>query len=455
MAQYNSTHALRTLSQHLSGESHVFTDEDLYSNTLAEKFDQHDELSSFRSRFHIPPSDPENLSSTASVYMCGNSLGLQPRATEKLLTDYLTAWRTLGVAGHFDDKHCSRPWAAIDENVTPLAAKLVGAHEDEVAVCNTLTANLHLLLVSFYLPEGKRNKILLEDHAFCSDNHVVWSQVKFHGLDPEECLIRLRPRAGETYLRTEDIIEAIHREGDSIATVLMPGVQFYTGQLLDIRAITQAAHSVGAVMGVDLAHAVGNVPLQLHAWGVDFAAWCHYKYCNSGPGAIAGLFVHRRHAYGAADVTPEMVTRTIEPVDTLTTENTLTIENEHDLRTKSIIRDRPRFAGWWGQPLKDRFAMDSIWRGEGGARGYQLSNPPVTSVLGVEAGLQELCDAGIQRLRAKSEKLTAYLEALVAAKIPEAVQLTPRDATQRYDDGDGAALCFLYVVTVHAFSPST
>jgi kynureninase len=402
MSSYNHIESLKTISTGRFGDAAKVDESYLVSADFAVSLDKSDDISASREEYHMPLKDVNDVNSGESVYLCGNSLGLQPKKTRPFLDAMLTDWAQRGVIGHFDSH---KPWATIDDRVTGLAAEMVGAKDaDEVAICNSLSTNLHLLLITFYQPQGTRTKILMEDHAFCSDNHIVWSQVKLHGLNPEDHIIRLQPRPNETYLRTEDILDVIAKEGDSIATVLLPGVQFYTGQLFDMKTITAAAKAKGCMVGYDLAHATGNVPLSLHDWDVDFAAWCHYKYCNAGPGAIAGLFVHHKHA-------------------------------EMDLK---------RLSGWWGQELKDRFGMDKQWKGKKGAQGYQLSNPPVVSVLCVEAGLKTLQDVGMEKLRSKSVVLTQYLEALIAMYLPGVEQLTPRDPNQRYVNQKKGVFFLLY-----------
>lgn len=298
------------------------------------------------------------------VYLCGNSLGLQPQRCSRYIAEELEKWGSLGVEGHFTPP---RPWVSIDETVSEGLAALVGAAPSEVVVMNTLSSNLHILMCSFYRPSGTRTRILLEDCAFPSDSHVAQSQAALHGLDPAVTLLRMAS------LRTEDVVAAIRAAGDTLALVLLPGVQYYTGQRLDIAAITAAAHSVGAYAAWDLAHSVGNVPLELSAWGVDFAAWCSYKYLNSGPGGIAGAFVHSRHGAGGQDA-------------------------------------RFRLAGWWGHTKDDRFQMRQDYVASAGAQGFQLSNPSVLGVAALRASLDEFQAAGgIGKLRERSLVLTGYL----------------------------------------------
>jgi kynureninase len=303
-------------------------------------------------------------------------------------------WRSLGVEGHFLARH---PWMDFHERVTAPLSRLVGAEPVEVVAMNSLTANLHLLLASFYRPSGERRALVVERGAFPSDRYAVESQVRWHGLDPGRDLVELAPREGEDLLRTDDVLGYIEREGARIATVLLPGVQYLTGQALDVRTITAAARRAGCRVGWDLAHAIGNVPLALHDDGPDFAVWCHYKYVNGGPGAVAGAFVHARHATDGA---------------------------------------LPRLAGWWGHDKATRFRMGPDFQPIPGAEGWQLSNPPVLALAPVVASLQHFDTVGLDALRAKSLALTGYFEALVHARLAGRVHVvTPRDPAQR-----GAAL---------------
>ena len=325
-------------------------------------YDQADPLQSFRQEFYTPL----QANGDDSLYFCGHSLGLQPRSVEQYITQELDKWRTQGVEGHFEEP---TPWVAYHKLLKAPLAHIVGAQESEVVAMNNLTTNLHLMMVSFYRPTPQRYKILLEAEAFPSDHYAVESQVRYHGYLPEEAIVALRPRAGETILRTEDIIQAIEQE--SIALVLWPGVQYYTGQWFNIPAITEAAHKTGALVGFDLAHAVGNVPLQLHDWNVDFAVWCSYKYLNAGPGNNGGIFVHERYA-----------------------------------RETSL----PRFAGWWGHDETKRFRMRPGFRPMPGADGWQLSNVNVLSMAAQRAALEITQRAGMLELRRKSVQLTGFLE---------------------------------------------
>ncbi|MEM6263695.1 MAG: kynureninase [Bacteroidota bacterium] len=358
----------------------------LYSFDLvcAQQLDKQDPLADFRNRFHLPVQS----SGEPYLYFTGNSLGCQPKGTAEAIKVELEDWKRLGVEGHL---HARNPWMPYHERLTDSLSKIVGANPGEVVAMGALTANLHFLLVSFYQPKGRRMKILMEDDAFPSDSYALNSQVAFHGYTPEEAIIRLKPRSGEYYLRTEDILEVIEQEGDQVATLLMGGVNYFTGQAFEMGKITEAAHKQGITVGFDLAHAVGNFPLKLHGWGVDFAAWCSYKYLNAGPGAVAGVFVHERHAHNP---------------------------------------DLPRFAGWWGHDKERRFLMEPDFVPVPGAEGWQLSNAPVLSMAALRASLDLFDEAGMQRLRAKSELLTGYLAYLID-QIPGISYITPKDPVQR------------------------
>lgn len=376
----------------------VVSGERLLSPAVAARIDAADAGVCRRDEFLLPPTEGTariRTPGSPSVYLCGNSLGLQPKRTRAYITEELDKWGAHGVEGHFKT---ARPWVTIDETVRDASAALVGAVPSEVVVMNSLTVNLHLLMVSFYVPVGPRVKILLEEHAFPSDTYAVASQVLLHGGAPSTDLILVKPRAGEETLRTEDITAAIAGAGSTLALVLLPGVQYYTGQLLDIPTITAAAHAVGAIAGWDLAHAVGNVPLHLHDWGVDFAAWCTYKYMNSGPGGIGGAFVHERHA-----------------------------------ECGTGGGSRPRLAGWWGHRKEDRFKMGSDFIPTPGASGWQLSNPPVFQTAALRASLDVFTGAGgMGPLRERALVLTRYLELLLQAELGSAVSvLTPSDPSAR------------------------
>lgn len=338
-----------------------------------------------REWFHIPPAPGGAYPDSA--YLAGNSLGLQPRATREELLTELDAWAQLGVEAHVAGE---RPWLPYHEPLTRPAADLIGALPEETVMMNSLTVNLHLLMVSFYRPAGTRTRIVIEDGAFPSDSYAVRSQARFHGLDPDQAVVRLAPRTGEDLLRTEDVVDYLRREGDTVALVLLGGVNYLTGQLLDLPAITAAGHAAGAVVGWDLAHAVGNVPLALHDWGVDFAAWCSYKYLNGGPGAVAGVFVHQRH-----------------------------------LGDRSL----PRFEGWWSTEESSRFEMAPVARPPASAEAWQISNPPIFSMGPVRTSLSLFARVGVDALRQRSLRLTGYLEQLLDAAGAHIV--TPRDPAAR------------------------
>ncbi|MBI2380681.1 MAG: kynureninase [Gammaproteobacteria bacterium] len=349
--------------------------------------DSADPLRGFRDQFHIP----KTAAGKDEIYFCGNSLGLQPKRTADYVGELLTDWQNLGVRGHFEPKHA---WLPYHEFLTDPMAKLVGAQNNEVVTMNSLTANLHLMMVSFYRPTATRYKILIEDHAFPSDTYAVASQLKLHGHDPREAMLTIKPREGEELIRAEDLYALIEREGESIALILLPGVQYYTGQVMDFAEITRLGHSKGCMVGFDLAHAVGNIELKLHDWDVDFACWCTYKYLNSGPGSVAGCFVHERHATN---------------------------------------RDLPRFAGWWGHDKSTRFQMGPDFQAIPTAEGWQLSNPPVLSLAAIRASLDVFTEAGGMRpLREKAEKLTGYLEALLKAECGSHIAIiTPESPAER------------------------
>jgi kynureninase len=357
----------------------------------AHALDAADPLAAWHDRFVLPRDvrDGREL-----VYLCGHSLGAQPVLATDYVEEVLRDWRSLGVEGHFAARH---PWLTYHERLAEPLAQLVGADSGEVIAMNSLTANLHLMLVSFYRPAGSRTALLLERNAFPSDRYAAESHVRYHGLDPARDLIEVAARAGEDLLRTEDIIAVIEREGARIATVLLPGVQYLTGQALDIAAITAAGRKAGCVVGWDLAHAVGNIPLQLHDCAADFAVWCNYKYLNGGPGAVGGAFVHARHG---AD------------------------------------RALPRFAGWWGHDQTSRFHMDPQFNAMPGAAGWQLSNPPILAMAPLAASLQHFVSVGLPALRRKSLALTGYCAQLVQARLGDRVQII----TPAHPEARGAAL---------------
>jgi kynureninase len=360
-----------------------------FENTLAfaQARDAADPLRAFRDEFHFPRHQGKPV-----LYFTGNSLGLQPKAAADALKQELDDWARFGVEGHFHAKH---PWYSYHEELTPSLARLVGARPEEVVAMNQLTSNLHFLMVSFYRPTGGRRKILTETRPFPSDTYAFAAQIAFHGGDPDHDLIEVQPRDGGHTLRTEDIIAKINEPGDELALVCFGGVNFYTGQAFDMAAITKAAHAVGAVAGFDLAHAAGNLHLKLHEWDVDFACWCSYKYLNSGPGGVAGAFVHQRH----------------------------------------LGKDLPLFAGWWGHDKQERFRMERRFKPMPTAEAWQVSNAPVFSMAVHRVALEQFDRAGIANLRAKSEGLTAFLE-LVIAEVARATNthlevITPSDPRQR------------------------
>lgn len=336
-----------------------------FQNTLeyAQQLDEADALRTYRDAFNFPKIDGKQV-----IYFTGNSLGLQPKNTKKYIDDVMTDWAELAVEGHF---HAEKPWWDYHERLAAPLAKVVGAKKEEVSVMNTLTVNLHFLMVSFYRPTAKRFKIICEEKAFPSDQYMFQSQVKFHGLNPDEVIVEVKKREGEHSWRTEDILEKINTVGDELALVLIGGVNYYNGQVFDMAAITKAAKSVGANIGWDLAHAVGNVNLQLHDWGVDFAAWCSYKYMNSGPGNASGIYVHEKY-----------------------------------LNRK----DMPRFEGWWGTKKDTRFLMKPEFEPMENADAWQVSNPPVLALAPYLASLKMFEEVGMEALIAKRKKLTAYLE---------------------------------------------
>jgi len=354
---------------------------------FAQQLDRSDPLRRFRDEFLFPQYDGRPV-----IYFCGNSLGLQPKGAGTALEEELEQWRSEGVEGWFRGK---RPWLPYHEYLTPTLAEIVGAQPAEVIVMNTLTVNLHLLMVSFYRPTPARYKIIMEAGAFPSDQYAVESQVRFHGFDPQQAIVEVAPRPGEHLLRTEDIVATIERHGAGTALLLFGGINYYTGQWYDLPAIAEAGRRAGAVVGFDLAHAAGNVPLQLHDWGIDFAVWCSYKYMNSGPGGPGGAFIHERR---------------------------------HD------NPDLPRFAGWWGYREADRFEMTKGFVPERGAAGWQVSTATVFNYAVHRVSLQPFAEAGMAALREKSLALTGYLEFLLD-QLNEKKQrfevITPRDPAAR------------------------
>ncbi len=358
---------------------------------FAVALDRADPLARFRDEFHVPRSE----TGEEEIYFAGNSLGLLPKRAPKYIDEELEKWKRLAVKAHFSGENS---WMPYHELLAEAMAKLVGASASmsEVVTMNSLTVNLHLMMASFYRPTRERHRMLIEEHAFPSDDYAVESQAVFHGFDPAEALVRLSPGTGKHSIDIDDVADFLEREGESIALVLLPGVQYYTGQAFEIEAITQLAHAKGCVVGFDLAHAAGNLVLSLHDWNVDFAVWCTYKYLNSGPGSVGGCFVHDRHGYG-------------------------------------VSRDLPRLAGWWGHDKESRFRMEPGFRPIPGAEGWQLSNPPILSLAAIRASLDVFMEAGgMEPLREKSLRLTAYLEWLLQRELGDSVEiLTPKDPRRR------------------------
>jgi len=335
-----------------------------FENNLpfAKKLDDEDILKNFRNQFYIPL-----INGKECIYFTGNSLGLQPKTTQDYVLNELEDWANFGVEGHF---HARKPWMPYHEIFPTQLSKIVGALPDEVVVMNQLTVNLHLLMVSFYRPVQQRYKIICEAKAFPSDQYAMESQVRYHGYEPNDAIIEVSPRAGEHSIRTEDIISTIQQHGNEAALVLFGGVNYYSGQVLDMAAITKAGHAAGAVVGFDLAHAAGNIELKLHDWDVDFACWCSYKYLNSGPGGVAGVFIHQQH-----------------------------------IADKSL----PRFAGWWGHTKETRFKMEKGFEPIPTAEGWQVSNAPVLSMAAHKASVDIFDKAGIENIVAKGKLLSDYL----------------------------------------------
>ena len=361
-----------------------------YQNTeaFAKEMDAKDALKSYRDKFYFPM-----MHGKKTIYFTGNSLGLQPKTTQDYVLNELEDWATFGVEGHF---HARNKWLTYHEQFAEPVAKIVGALSTEIVVMNQLTVNLHLLLVSFYRPTDKRFKIICEAKAFPSDQYAMQSQVKFHGYNPEEAIIEVAPREGEHCIRHEDIIDAINKNKDSLALIMIGGVNYYNGQVFNMKAITEAGHAVGAFVGFDLAHAAGNLKLELHNWNVDFACWCSYKYLNSGPGGVAGVYINERH-----------------------------------LNDKNI----PRFAGWWGHDKGTRFKMEKDFVPIPSAEAWQMSNAPVLSMAAHKAAVDIFDEAGMDALVAKTELLTGYLEYIID-EINKSLEqkleiITPRDKSQR------------------------
>ncbi|WP_109434869.1 kynureninase [Aquimarina sp. AU119] len=336
-----------------------------FENTreFALQLDQQDKLREHRDQFLFPKINGKQV-----IYFTGNSLGLQPKNTQKYVDDIMKDWADLAVEGHF---YAEKPWWDYHERLAKPLSKIVGANEAEITVMNTLTVNLHLLMVSFYQPKGKRYKIICEEKAFPSDQYMLNSQVRFHGYDPDDAIIEIKKRAGEHNFRTEDILKTIEAVGEECALILIGGVNYYTGQVFDMKTITKAGHDIGAFVGWDLAHAAGNIKLELHDWNVDFAAWCSYKYMNSGPGNASGCFVHER------------------------------FHNKKDI---------PRFEGWWGTSKETRFLMKPEFEPMPNADAWQLSNAPVLSLAPYLASLELFDEVGMDALIEKRNRIVSYLE---------------------------------------------
>ncbi|MBA2664743.1 MAG: kynureninase [Bradymonadaceae bacterium] len=353
---------------------------------FAREMDAQDGLAAYRQQFHCP----RGTDGRPVIYLCGNSLGLQPIGVRQAVLDELDKWADFGVEGHFARPY---PWYSYHEHLCAAAAAIVGALEHEVVAMNSLTTNLHLMMVSFYRPTATRYKILIEATAFPSDQYAVASQAKFHGFDPKDAVVVLSPRDGESTLRTEDIEAYLDVHGQEVALVMFGGVNYYTGQAFDMASITAAGHRNGCIVGFDLAHAAGNLMLELHDWGVDFAVWCSYKYLNAGPGGVGGCFVHDRHAAAV---------------------------------------DLPRFAGWWGTDPATRFQMDPAFVPQHGAEGWQLSNAMILPMAALRASLELFEAAGMPALRQKALALTEYLLFLIDQIPSESFEIiTPREPAAR------------------------
>lgn len=359
-----------------------------HKNTLefAKEQDQNDPLRRFRSQFHIP----KDKNGEEQVYLCGNSLGLQPKLTQEYILQELEDWSNLGVEGHTEAKN---PWMPYHEFLTEKMAKIVGAKPSEVVMMNTLSVNLHLMMVSFYQPTSERFKIIIESDAFPSDKYAIESQLKFHGHDPKDALILWEPREGEELCHFEDLEKIMETEGDQVALLLIGSTNYYTGQSFPLKKITELGHRHGAKVGFDLAHGAGNIQPNLHETGPDFAVWCSYKYLNSGPGSVGGCFVHERHA------------------------------NNKELK---------RFTGWWGHNKQTRFNMRHEFEPIPGAEGWQLSNPPILSLAAIRASLAIFDEAGFENIRTKSVKITNYLEYLLKEIEGDQIEIiTPQNPEER------------------------
>lgn len=358
----------------------------------AKTLDQHDPLKKFRNDFVFP-----ETKSGSPLYFAGHSLGLKPKRADDYIQQELKAWGKYGVEGHFEGDH---PWLPYHENITASFSRLVGAKEEEVVAMNSLTVNLHLLMVSFYRPTKTRFKILIENNTFPSDKYAVDSQARFHGYNPREAVVELKPRAGETHVREEDLLQQIADLGDSLALVLMGNCNYLSGQCFDFQKITSNAHDVGAIAGFNLAHGAGNLLLTLHDWKVDFAVWCSYKYLNAGPGGIAGAFIHEKHLAN---------------------------------------KNHSRFEGWWGQNKSNRFKMGPDFDGIPTAEAWQLSNPPIFQLASLRASMELFDEATMKSLREKGDKLTSYFEQQVKSELKDQVQIVTPPLPQR-----GSMLCLRF-----------
>ena len=338
-----------------------------HEESFAHKMDEQDLLKKFRDQFHIPPAHQKNQ----SIYFCGNSLGLQPKKAEKYVQQEINNWRLMGVKGHSKG---DTPWFPYHEFLTDHTSELVGGLPSEVVVMNSLTVNIHLLMVSFYQPTKERYKILIEDHAFPSDRFALESQARFHGFSPDEAIVTMKSPLGNPCITTDEILYYINREKDNLALIFIGGVNYFTGQVFDMKTITKAGHRAGCIVGFDLAHGAGNILLNLHDWKVDFAAWCGYKYLNGGPGSLSGVFIHENH-HGNAEL--------------------------------------PRFNGWWGHNKNTRFDMENSFDSLNGAEGWQCSNPPIFPLASLRASMELFHSTGIKSLREKSKLLTSYLSFLL------------------------------------------
>lgn len=356
-----------------------------FNNVSAKELDLTDPLRHYRDKFYIPEKDGKEV-----IYLAGNSLGLQPKTVRKYVEQELMDWESFGVEGHLQAKN---PWLPYHEFLTEQTARIVGTKPEEVVSMNSLTVNLHLLFVSFYKPTNTRHKILIESNAFPSDHYAVQSQINFHGFKTQTSLIEVNPGKGKTTLNTGDIEELIEKEGESIALIWFPGVNYYTGQAFDIQRITKAGHEKGCIVGFDLAHATGNLLLNLHDWNVDFAVWCNYKYMNGGPGAVGGAYVHEKY-----------------------------------LDDKAL----PKFLGWWGHDKATRFLMEHTYIPIPTVESWQLSNPPILQLAALKASLDIFDSVGMKALREKSEPLTGYLEFLISKNKNDNIEIiTPSEVNER------------------------